>query len=107
MKRKISGFLFLVVSLLIMNTFSVFAGTWVQDESTSKWHYYSDSGTALTGWVQDNEKWYYLDASGTMKTGWIKVDGSWYFCYEDGSMAADTWIDNYYVNPSGKWTKTR
>ena len=107
MKKRISGFLLLVVSLLIMNTITAFAGSWAQDEQTGKWHYYSDSGTAVTGWVYDNEKWYYLDASGTMKTGWIKVDGSWYFCYEDGSMAADTWIDNYYVNPSVKWTKTR
>ena len=107
MKKRVFSSLLLAVSLLIMNSLTAFAGTWVQDEQTSRWSYYSDNGTALTGWVQDNDHWYYLDASGTMKTGWIKVGGSWYYCYENGSMAADTWIDNYYVNPSGKWTKTR
>ena len=87
MKKKLFSLIF-VLALLITNSLTAFAGT-------------------VTGWVYDNDHWYYLDASGTMKTGWVKVDGSWYYCYEDGSMAADTWIDNYYVNPSGKWTKTR
>ena len=104
MKKKMTALIF-VLTLLMANSVTALAGTWVEEDN--RWKYYSDNGVTVTGWVYDNDHWYYMDASGTMKTGWIKVDGSWYYCYEDGSMAADTWIDNYYVNPSGKWTKTR
>ena len=46
-------------------------------------------------------------SNGFMKTGWIKDNRSWYYLNDDGTLATDTWIDNYYVSESGKWTKTR
>lgn len=36
-----------------------------------------------------------------MKTGRYKIDGLWYYFNNDGSMAADTWIEGYYVDFSG------
>ena len=38
-----------------------------------------------------------------MKTGWLLIDNVWYYFYEDGSMAADTWVDGYYLDASGAW----
>ena len=37
--------------------------------------------------------------------GWHWIDGSCYYMNANGEMAADTWIDGYYVDASGKWIK--
>ena len=57
------------------------------------------------GWYWDGTNWYYLGgkSDGAMKTGWQVVNGNWYYMYKDGRMAANTWIDNYYVNSNGAW----
>lgn len=78
---------------------------WVK--SGSKWYYLSPNGDMKTGWLKDAGKWYYLTESGAMATGWTKVDGVWYYMYGSGQMAADTWVGNYYLSPSGAWTKSR
>lgn len=93
------------VLLSVMSVTPVLGGEWAAEGSN--WKYYSDNGNMVTGWLEDNGEWYFLQASGNMATGWIKDEGSWYFLYDNGAMAHDTWIDNYYVNSSGKWVKTR
>ncbi|CAI3673212.1 hypothetical protein CNEO3_530009 [Clostridium neonatale] len=38
-----------------------------------------------------------------MKTGWLKnSDGSWYYLNSDGSMAANTTINGYELDKTGK-----
>ncbi|CAI3243987.1 hypothetical protein CNEO2_550034 [Clostridium neonatale] len=38
-----------------------------------------------------------------MKTGWLKnSDGSWYYLNSDGSMAANTTINGYKLDKTGK-----
>ena len=54
------------------------------------------------GWYKAGENWY-LYQDGQMLTGWQWDGGSCYYMYDNGIMAADTWIDNYYVNASGAW----
>lgn len=53
--------------------------------------------------------WYYLGGAndGARKTGWQQVGGTWYYLNDNGTMAADTWIGDWYVNSFGAWTKTR
>lgn len=54
------------------------------------------------GWIHTEDGWY-LYKAGVMLTGWQWDGGSCYYMYDNGIMAADTWIDNYYVNASGAW----
>ena len=77
------------------------------DESST-----SNIGIMKTGWQKINGYWYYFNqksdggTEGVMSKGWRKIDGVWYYFYfGDGKMAADTWIDGYYVNGSGAWVK--
>ncbi len=69
------------------------------------WYYFAEDGYMQTGWQQINGYWYYLGTSGDMQTGWQWIDGSCYYFYPGGWMAADTWVDGYYVNGSGVWVK--
>lgn len=72
-------------------------------------------GHPVTGWVTFGDYTYYMNKKGAMRTGWILAGGSWFYLYkaEDGmgelvgTLATKTWIDNYYVDESGIWTKTR
>lgn len=76
------------------------------DESST-----SNIGIMKTGWQKINGYWYYFNKSGEgvegmMKKGWQYIGGKWYyFYYSDGKMAANTYIDGYYVNSSGAWVK--
>lgn len=36
-----------------------------------------------------------------------KENGAWYYLDEDGVMAKNTWIDNYYVDSTGRFEKKR
>lgn len=67
------------------------------------WYHFNSSGYMDTGWIYDGGVWYYLDGSGAMLTGWQNIGGIYYYMYPSGAMAADTWIDGYYVNASGAW----
>lgn len=71
----------------------------------SEWKVVDGSGNPATGFVLYNDATYYLDKNGIMRTGWIKSSGSWYYLNNNGTLAKDQWIDNYYVDDSGKMTK--
>lgn len=78
------------------------------------YYYLDESGTSSigimkTGWQKIQGKWFYFNPNsdgykGLMKRGcWADIDGNWYYFYSDGVMAANTYIDGYYVNSSGAW----
>ena len=61
-----------------------------------------DGQSQSRGWQLLNGCWYYYTAGG-YATGWQEIDGNWYFFYDNGIMAADTWVDGYYVGSDGAW----
>ena len=67
------------------------------------WYFFQGSGAMSIGWQQAGGSWYYLNNSGAMLTGWQKIGDYWYYFRESGLMAADTWIDSYYLTSSGAW----
>lgn len=92
----------------------------------SKWYYFNPDGFVQTGWQQIDSKWYYLDKDGVMQTGWLDYEGNWYYLdsngarvtgwkevkpgewyYLDGEgkMLANTMIDGYWLDDSGKWVR--
>ena len=92
---------------------------WQEDDGSypvSRWqlirgnyYYFDQNGYMKTGWMKLGVDWYYLGGAndGARKTGWQQVGGTWYYLKDNGTMAADTWIGDWYVNSSGAWTKTR
>lgn len=68
-----------------------------------KWYFMNDDYTMYTGWKEEKGKWYYLDTSGDMVTGWKQIKDVWYYFNDNGVMAANTFIDDYYVDSSGAW----
>ena len=72
-------------------------------QAGGSWYYLNNSGAMLTGWIQINSGWFYLSESGAMVIGWQKIGDYWYYFRESGLMAADTWIDSYYLTSSGAW----
>ncbi len=70
----------------------------VDDET----YYLDEYGVMATGWFYQNDSWYYANKSGVVQTGWVMPQpGKYYYLYEDGTMAVDTWIDDYYVGSDG------
>ncbi len=69
-------------------------------EENGSWYFYKDN-EKQQNWVQDKNSWYYLGNDGKMRTGWIKDNGNWYYLNQDGTMAANTTIDNCYLNEHG------
>lgn len=88
------------------------------------WYYMDSQGRMNTGWLHTNGIWYYLQSNGAMAHGWQYINNSWYYLNSDGSrlgqgwhwigtscyyiyssgiMAANTWINGYYVDSLGAW----
>ena len=88
-------------------------------ETGDDWYYLDEDGMILTGWqkvdlgddgamqkgwAKIDGLWYYFNFGGVMQTGWQKIYDKWYYLDHDtGIMAADTYIDGYYVNRDGVW----
>ena len=72
-----------------------------------KYYRFDNDGWMVTGWKKINNIWYYMDKTTSERygEGWHWIDGSCYYMNANGEMAADTWIDGYYVDASGKWIK--
>lgn len=68
---------------------------------------FKSDGKMCTGWYQDDVGWwYYADSSGALAKGWRTVSGKYYYFYQDNHMAANTFIDNYFVNTDGVWVSS-
>ena len=72
-----------------------------------KYYRFDNDGWMVTGWKKINDIWYYMDKTTGERygEGWHWIDGNCYYMNANGEMAADTWIDGYYVDASGKWIK--
>lgn len=72
-----------------------------------KYYRFDNDGWMVTGWKKINDTWYYMDKTTGERygEGWHWIDGNCYYMNANGEMAADTWIDGYYVDASGKWIK--
>lgn len=72
-----------------------------------KYYRFDEEGWMVTGWKKINGIWYYMDkiTGERYGEGWHWIDGKCYYMNANGEMAADTWIDGYYVDASGKWVK--
>ena len=71
-------------------------------------YYLKSSGAMATGWQKFSNKWYYFNSSGAMaKKTWVQTS---YYVDKDGVMVSYAYIKNgskyYWVNSSGKYTKT-
>lgn len=81
------------------------ANSYKWSKTGSEWKVVDGSGNPASGFISYNDQTYYVDKIGIMKTGWIKSSGSWYYLNNNGTLAQDQWIDNYYVDSTGKMTK--
>ena len=107
MKKKTGAALALAFACSLLSVFPALAGEWRQTED-KEWQYIQDDGTKATGWLEVDGNRYYLDENGNRKSDyWYKENGSWYYLDEDGVMAKNTWIDNYYVDSTGRFEKKR
>lgn len=113
----------------------ILTDTWVHPgDDTSVWYYVNKDGiqedpAIHAGPVQIESGYYYLDRQGKSQAGRYQIDGviytydgngkrvmpgngwqqignAWYYFYDNGRMAANTWINNYYVNGDGVWSGT-
>jgi len=111
----------LAVLISVLSVFSSFAVNVTENPSytweytNGKWTCTDEDGDAVKGWAMRDSKVYYLNSRGRMRTGWVKNRGDWYYLYKSedvnqelvGTLATDSWIDNYYVDEEGVWTRTK
>lgn len=68
------------------------------------YYFNTDTGVKLTKKKKTvNGKTYYFKKSTgkAARSQWVKLSSKYYYFKEDGSMAKNTWIDNYYVDSKG------
>ena len=75
---------------------------WI-DTAHGWWYCHADGSYTTSAWEYISGKWYYFDRNGYMVTGWQEIGGKWYYLYDDGTMASNTWIEDYYVGEDGSW----
>ena len=66
---------------------------------------YADSSQ----WKQ-NENGYWMctpDFHQPYVSTWVCTNGKWYYINSYGIMVHNTWVNNYYVDSTGAWVKTR
>ena len=74
---------------------------WIQVED--KQYYLDEEGKMQTEWLWWGDAWYYLDRNGVMQTGWIQSEpGQWYYLGSDGKMLADTIVEGYHLDATGR-----
>lgn len=56
-------------------------------------------------WVCDSNGWWYDNGDGTYPSScWKQIDGVYYYFKDNGYMAANEYIDGYWLNADGSWT---
>lgn len=110
--KKFISMLLLTATVSMTVAVPGYAAIKVTDGNSFKWSYTGSewkvvdgSGNPATGFISYNDETYYLDKNGVMKTGWVKYSGAWYYLNNNGTLVVDQWIDNYYVDNTGKMTK--
>lgn len=65
--------------------------------------FFDKDGKQVTGFVNYNGHTYYCPASGSVfKKCWKKIGSYYYYFRSGGYIAKNTWIDDYYVDASGR-----
>lgn len=86
---------------LIMSSFTAYAIEWHQD--ALGWKLWDKKKNPLTSeWYYDSGYQYYLKDDGYRADGWTLIDNNWYYFNQKGHLATDKWIDDKYVDYSGK-----
>ncbi len=106
--KKISGWRYSSPNWYYIKNGKIVKG-WFREDG--KWYYLNHDGVLQTGWkylkYNKESSWYYFNtdfsAKGSMYRGWHEIDGSWYYFRRDGSMAANEWINGYWLSANGSW----
>lgn len=107
MKKTLFRTIILSVFCMLLASFPAFAGEWIE-ETDDQWRYIEDDGSYATGWLDIDDERYFFDEDGYRQDDvWKKEGRYWYYLQEDGTMAANTWVDNYYVDETGRFEKKR
>ena len=70
-------------------------GQWISSDGTSSYKYKGSWGNNSKGWwFEDETGWY-------PKAQWQKINSVWYYFEGDGYMAANKYVDGYYVDNNG------
>ena len=72
-------------------------GCWLRGDGS--WDYVYSNGT----WKSDSNGWWYEDNGWYPTSQWLKIDGYWYYFKADGYIAANEYIDGYWLGSDGAW----
>lgn len=72
-------------------------GCWL--ESDGHWNTRYSGGT----WKSNGTGWWYEDGNWYPTSEWLMIDGYWYYFKADGYMAANEYIDGYWLGSDGAW----
>lgn len=75
---------------------------WVQDKD--KYYFMNLAGVMQTGWQYVGGAWYYMDSRGEMASSkLLDINGNKYYFHADGHMAVNEWVKDqtYFASPTG------
>lgn len=91
----------ITAALISITAFSSYALEWHQD--ALGWKLLDKSKNKITSeWYYQDRNQYYFNADGYMSVGWTLIGDNWYYFTEKGALITDRWIDDKYVDYSGK-----
>jgi|GEM_PF-1437847 hypothetical protein len=97
-KRFISIF---TAAFIFLTSFSAYALEWHQD--AMGWKLLDKKKNKITSqWYYQDGNQYYFNSDGYMSVGWTQIGDNWYYFSEKGVLAINTWVDDTYVDYSGK-----
>ncbi len=97
-KRLLSIF---TAAFIFFTSFCSFALEWHQD--AMGWKLLDKKKNKITSeWYYQDGNQYYFNADGYMSVGWTLIGDNWYYFDNKGVLALSTWIDDKYVDYSGK-----
>ena len=91
----------ITAALISVTAFSSYALEWHQD--AMGWKLLDKNKKKITSeWYYQDRNQYYFNADGYMSVGWTLIGDNWYYFTEKGALVTDKWIDDKYVDYSGK-----
>jgi hypothetical protein len=101
LKAKIIVSMFIITSIIILNPIKANATIYTSNVNV----FYADSYQ----WEYRDGGWICATPSfhQTYSNAWVCTNGKWYYINKYGYMVTNTWVDNYYVDDTGAWIKTR